>query len=670
QLALAQKQAGIARVIPIIVRSADWKHSPIGHLHPLPIEGKPINLWSNEDEALLKVAEGIRGIIDDIRQEPGTLPIVPHQTISNIPYTHNYYFTGRDEVLSQLRKELDTSPQAISGLGGVGKTRLAVEYAYGHYQNYEAVLWVSASTRETLVDGYLDLVSKLKIPLENTQSSTQADNSLDMNRNMKQPSRDEAVIRKAVIDWLQSNSQWLLIFDHADEPGLLKDFLPALPTGHILLTTRTRDLKRGANRVLLRELDEASSALLLLRRTGRQSLDAPLEQAKVHEQKLAYDLAYELGGLPLALEQAGAYIDKAETDFSDYLSLYRTYRSRLLNQHADVPDDYSETVATTWNISFERMVQRNAAAADLFHFCAFLAPDAIPEEMITKGAIHLGRQLQRAAEDAFAFSKLLEDALSYSLLGRDRERKMLLIHRLVQAVLYDSLDERERREWQERVIKVLAAREVFPWPEFKRWEQCKRVIPHALECLHWQNSATFVSLDMGGICRKVARYFMDQAQYREAEPILQQAFSISEQLQRAAQVSAPDPSLLYDLASLYHVQGHFQDAEYFYKQALSIYEQLLAIPAFYQDKRLYQHQLDQITGILNNLAVLYYHQERYLEAEPYSQRALDISTQLHGREHPDTAQSINNLAELYRSQQRYDEAEPLFQQALALRKRV
>src|SRR5207302_10658956 len=138
-------------------------------------------------------------------------------------------------------------------------------------------------------------------------------------------------------------------------------------------------------------------ALLLLRRIGRLAPDAPLEQAEASDRAIALTIAQELGGLPLALDQAGAYIEEIQCSLADYLQLYRGQRTELLKARGGLVPDHPEPVATTWSLSFTQVEQRSPAAADLLRLCAFLHPDAIPEEIITEGAGYLGPELQAVA---------------------------------------------------------------------------------------------------------------------------------------------------------------------------------------------------------------------------------------------------------------------------------
>lgn len=154
--ALRRHAAGEARVIPIVLRAVEWQDEPIAALQALPNNARAITSWSNQDEAFADVAAGIRRVLLELSSKHYTplLPTTPN-AIWNIPFARNPFFTGREEQLTQIREQLNRSRstaigqlQAISGLGGIGKTQLAIEYAYRHRQAYQAVLWVSADTLE------------------------------------------------------------------------------------------------------------------------------------------------------------------------------------------------------------------------------------------------------------------------------------------------------------------------------------------------------------------------------------------------------------------------------------------------------------------------------------------------------------------------------------------
>ncbi len=659
--AMERYERGEVDIIPVILRPIYWQSAPFGQLQALPRDGKPVSSW-DLDEAFFDVAEGIRKIIEKMLDHPLPFPLASEHPVPvalptrwNVPRWNNFHFLGRDEQLVQMEQVFQRtgthttassriSHLIISGLGGIGKTQLAIEYAYRYSQHYQAVLWVQAATLQSLISSYIELAQLLDLPQKNETDTMQ--------------------IRDAVKSWFQTtNDQWLLIFDNADEPELLADFLPTHKIGHILITTRRSDLPEPAHTIDLDVLDEATSSLFLLRRTNRLAPDASLDQAKEYEQQLARELAHKLGGLPLALEQAGAYIATTRKGLADYLSLYERQRTKLLSRRQDVPHDYLEPVATTWDISFERVIQRNAAAIDLFHFCAFLAPDAIPEEMITVGAEHLGERLQQVADDELAFDKLLEDIQAYSLLRRDGERRMLHLHRLVQMVLRDRLDQERQQAWKKRVVNVLAMSEMFPLTNFETKAQSQRVIAHALECLNWEDSETLHTKEMVAVCLKVARYFLDHGQYKEAELPLQQALPM---LKNVIHVKG---YISHELANIYGAQGRYREAETLYIQALDLLKQLKDM--FEKvNTEVAQYLHTYMVDVMNNLGTLYYDTGSYATAESIYKDVLYITEHQQGAEHADTAQSLHNLGELYSAQKRKAEAEALLVKALDIRERV
>ncbi len=221
----------------------------------------------------------------------------------NVPYRRNPYFTGREDLLTRLHELLRSSkaaaltqPQAISGLGGIGKTQTAMEYAYRSRADYQAVLWASAATREALISDFVALAALLQLP--------------------ERDLADQGVVVAAVKRWLASNKGWLLILDNADDLEMAAEFMPLASSGHILLTTRAQFTGTIANSLEVEKMEQPEGALLLLRRAKKLAADAPLEQATAPDRSLAEAVVKELDGLPLALDQAGAYIEETNCGLS------------------------------------------------------------------------------------------------------------------------------------------------------------------------------------------------------------------------------------------------------------------------------------------------------------------------------------------------------------------
>lgn len=341
------------------------------------------------------------------------------QRVFEVPFPQNPYFTGREELLDELRSRFLTqervpSFQGVCGLGGIGKTQVAVHYALKHQNDYSATFWIRSDTTIQLTDGFLAIAKRLGLPHDETR-------------------RDEVI--PIVRNWLAKNSNWLLIFDNADAPLILKDYLPNQGDGHVLITSRVNKLDSiGVSELVeLPKLPLEPATDFLLKRTSRE-LDSP-------ERPIAKDLAKEIDGLPLALEQAGAYINSMNVTFERYLANYREARNRIefLDKEDPATGDYDATVATTWMVNFAEVEKESSASADLLRFSSFLDPDCIPFELIVHGASEIAPALHSAMEASndpvLTVLEALKPLARFSLVYVDRDNEMYSMHRLVQEVL-------------------------------------------------------------------------------------------------------------------------------------------------------------------------------------------------------------------------------------------
>jgi tetratricopeptide (TPR) repeat protein len=601
----------------------------------------------------------------------------------NVPYPRNPFFTGREELLARLSTVLQTmpaaaltQPQAISGLGGIGKTQIAIEYVYRSHADYQAVFWARADTHENMISDYVSIAELLQLPEKDAQ--------------------DQMLAVHAVKKWLSTHEKWLLILDSADELTMVREFLPLRHTGHLLLTTRAPAMGQVAQRIEVEQMEEEVGALFLLRRVSLLSPDLSLEQAVPGDREAAYELTRELDGLPLALDQAGAYIEETPSSVQDYLRLYRQQRGALLARRGGRLADHPESVGTTWSLSFEQIRHLHPSAADLLRVCAFLHHDAIPEALFTSGGSHLGPLLRVIATDEIAFDKAVSALYAYSLVHRDLRNKTLSLHRLVQDVLKHEMSKKTQRMWTKRVVLALNA--AFPEVEFTTWERCQAYLPHALVCDMLIRSHGLVLAEAASLLNRAGWYLDEHAQFAQAESLYQRALAIRE---KVLGPDHPDTSaILNNLGLLYRAQGRYKEAEPLYQRALAIYEQVFppdhsktaaildnmaqlyraqeryeeAEPLYQRALAIYEQVLpsnhSDISATLNNLGLLYQEQERYEEAEPLYQRALAIYEQALGPDHPRTASILNNLASLYQEQGRYEEAEPLYQRALAVKEKA
>lgn len=400
-----------------------------------------------------------------------TLPTSAHyperETIWHVPYYRNPYFMGRETVLQSLRLALapgakaSALTQSISGLAGIGKTQVALEYALRYGEYYKAVLWITADSLEIATANLLRLATEV----------------------LGLPEQQEAAQQIAVVKmWLQRQQNWLLILDNVKDPQqILSTFIPTKHQGSVLITTRQRNVGPHVHQSeVLQVFPEKDAVLFLLRRSGSLDEEALATEAKAEDVVLARSLCQLLDRLPLALDQAGAYIVETGCSLQGYIDLYTTHRRELLDRRdaEDQPQcrsqksDHPTPVLMTFQLAWEQIQQRNLLAGEALQCCAFLAPHLIPEALIQAG-ITLS-QGKEAVNDL-----LMSDALGllhrYSLVERG-ENNTLTVHRLVQEVLQDIVSEEKREHWMERTVQAVERRCDFPSPQTtsRRYEDLKR----------------------------------------------------------------------------------------------------------------------------------------------------------------------------------------------------
>jgi hypothetical protein len=331
---------------------------------------------------------------------PGALP-----QVWKVP-ARNPNFTGRGPDLEKLARALAAGSavtvHSVHGMGGVGKTQLATECAHVHATDYDLVWWVAAEEPASIPDQFAALAARL---------------GLD-------PVADPEALQALVCDRLRSVLGWLLIFDNADRAQDIGPWLPTGPMppgipGHVIVTTR-RGGFAAMGPVLDLDVIGLPDAVRMLR-------------ARVPGlgQQTGEQIAEELGRLPLALEQAAAWLDRSQMPGQEYLELLRSRGGELYGRGQ--VSDRSDTIATLWEISMGRITAENPAAVQLLGVCAYLAPEPVPLDLFTGHADLLPEPLSSAAADRLAFSEAIAVLVDYSLAKRTPAG--LQLHRLVQATI-------------------------------------------------------------------------------------------------------------------------------------------------------------------------------------------------------------------------------------------
>lgn len=463
--------------------------------------------------------------------------------IWHVLHPRNLNFTGRDELLTQLRKDLTSGQtsavtQAIAGLGGIGKTQLALEYAYCHADDYNVVWWVRAEEPTTLLE---DLAA-----LSHAQARPEA------------ASPDLAAAAAAARRSLESKRNWLLIFDNASEPAALQDALPRTSSGHVLITSRNPNWRTVAKQLEVPTLDREASVDLLVKLSGDTDRAA------------AAALAEELGDLPLALEQAGAFIEASGGTIADYLALYRQKGKELRARRAESPQ-YPRSVATTYEISIQSLAEEAPEAVELLNLLAFAAPEAFPLSVLTNAGEALPPELQGLADDAIARADARSAIRKLSLAQVVGDS--ISMHRVVQAVVRDRLSAERGHEISAGLVEVWSA--VFPFDQNdpETWSGSVELLPHVLQATEHAVALNVQSESVGGLLNRAGTYLWMRAEFAQARAAYERALRIDET------VYGPEhPEVARDvnnLGSVLQDLGDHAGAKAAFERALRIDERFL-----------------------------------------------------------------------------------------------
>jgi tetratricopeptide (TPR) repeat protein len=601
---------------------------------------------------------------------PGELP-----PVWNVAYHPNRFFTGRDLVLAEMRTRLNAADPTsrrvvLTGLGGVGKTQLAVEYAYRHRFDYDLVWWVRAHEPTSLLGDYAALATQPPLAAELRVA----------------PDGAQETLAPMVRGWLEHQPRWLLLLDNVVDPQSIVDLLPRSANGHVVVTSRAGvGWEQLATPLPVEGLAPTDAAAFLLARTGETGADADAA---------ATTLADSLDGLPLALEQAGAYVAATGTvSLSHYAALFDTRALELLKRGQ--PLGYQHTVATIWSLALQRLRETEPAAVDLLILASFLAPDDLPLPLLAGQRQELPGPLASTAADPLALADAVAALRRYSLIRVVADG--LYIHRLVQTVVRASLDVEAERTWAATAVRLLRAG--FPeTDEVANWPECERLLPHALAAADHGQRLEVESERWLWLLTESAHYLLLWGQARQALALLEQTRAGYRRL-----LGDDHPYTLTsmnNLATTRRALGDLDGARQLFEQALAAFRRVLGddhpdtlnsmsnLAATRQDlgdlqgaRKLHEQALAGLRRVLGDDHPYTLNSMNNLAATRRSLGDLDGARQLHeqaltarrrvlGDDHSDTLLSMNNLASILAKLGDLDGARQLFEQALAARRRV
>jgi tetratricopeptide (TPR) repeat protein len=584
---------------------------------PLYLQNKLESEQEQLGQVIAQLEELTTRAVPERPRPPAALP-----PISNLPHLRNPNFTGRGDLLAQLCSALTSGQpaaliQAIHGLGGVGKTQLAVEYAYRHAADYDLVWWVRAEEPAALAADYAALAGPLDLPQKDEP--------------------DQRLMVQAVRRELGQRTGWLLIFDNARRPEDLRPYLPSGGAGHVLVTSRYSAWRDVAKPLTVQVWERLESVAFLLKRTGQT------------DETAADALAEALGDLPLALAQAGAYIETNRTTFADYLELFQSRRTELWEDERP-PLDYPHTVATTWSLAMDQVRQDSPAGADLLNLCAFLAPDDIPQTLLSEGGEHLPQPLSATVTDPLAMNKAVAALLQYSLMEKTGDT--LSLHRLVQAVARDRLLEDDHPTWAEAAVRLVNDAFPFDSDDVRTWPVCARLLPHALTTAGHAEVLQVASEATGRLLNQAGLYLSGRAEFAQAKAAYERALAIGEA------ILGPDhPNVAIRVNNLGGVLQDLGDLA----GARAAYERALAI-----DEAVFGPDHPNVARDVNNLGLVLKDLGDLAGARAAYERALAIFEKVLGANHPNVATAVNNLGLVLKDLGDLAGARAAYERALAI----
>jgi tetratricopeptide (TPR) repeat protein len=556
-----------------------------------------------------------RRIIAAAERQSQAAPPPPRPFIGVPPRIAN--FTGRADELDRLDvilmqdkpvavTQASVSRAAVQGIGGVGKTSLAIEYAHRYRNLYAGVCWCPAETRT----GLLSALANLTVTL-GASTAEEAD--------------VEKAAKVALRRSAEQRATWLLVYDNVPAPDAIADLLPSAGA-RVLITSRFSDWSELADEVALDVLPLEEAVALLRSRTARGFAGAQT-------------LAEVLGRLPLALDHAAAYCKRTQMRFADYA----TKASSLIDA-APRSVGYPRSVAATFDLAITEAVAQCPAAEPLMAYLAQCAHERIPMTLV-----------EGAVEDEVKCMEALAAIAEVSLVKHDPFEDgtpAVTVHRLVQAV---ARARSEANGSAQDAIGKLIARLTASYPEDgydnpQSWPLCAKLTPHLLARRGADDASVFHLLGRTG------EYFHGRAAYSQAAPLLRDALAISV---KVLGPEHPDTAIsLNNLANVLRAQGELAEARPLSERALAISEKVLGP----------EHSDTAIS--LTNLANLLWSQGDLVGARPLYERALAIREKAFGPEHSDTATCLKSLASVLKAQGDFAGARPLYERALAIREKT
>lgn len=451
--------------------------------------------------------------------------------------TRNKNFTGRVEILAKLREGASSRitavlpgqdpdnplPQAVQGLGGVGKTAIAIEYAHRYGPEYDLVWWIPADQLPSVRGSLATLAARLHL---DPPTAAGIDGAIS-----------------AVLDALRRGdpySRWLLIFDNADQPEEINHLVPRGP-GDVLITSRNHRWQSVIDTVPMDVFLRHESMEFLRKRVPKGLTEVDAER-----------LAGELGDLPLALEQAGAMLSETGMPVDEYLQLFDEHAAEVMAEGKS--PDYPLSMTAAWKLSVATLQRRLPLALELLRCCAFFGPEPIPRYVFRRGAQPTGTAVAEVISNPILMARAIGELGRYALITLDGTS--VRVHRLIQALLRDELTEEQRAGYRNEAHLILAAAAPTNPDDAKSWPRFRELLPHVnSEFTELPKSREPVVRDLA---RSMMRYLYQAGDYTSGLALTERF------IEQWTKDSGPDsPDVLRAQRHLGNIQrllGHYQES--------------------------------------------------------------------------------------------------------------